>query len=703
MAACGTSPTCEELLARRAYQDAIATCEPRYAKSHDADDGIRVAQALTYGGRAAEGTALAETLVDQPAKHAADAAYLVGSAALGRKDYRKAVTYLTRARAGHAKMPAKLARDLYQLAGVHRACGEYQRGLAAATEGLALAPDRQMQGSLEIVRADFLRRLGDPSAARAALERAEPLLVTETDRSWWAFKRGLLDVEMHNYETGAVRLAQLATKPGLPIELRAATDLSRAWAAYLSKDTAGAERILAGAAKYGAYALDVAHARAYIARQAGHPAAAAALLAPFANASLDDEWRWDIPIELGRIALALGDRAGAERELRIAIAAIERQRRSDGRFLPSRLQRRPYDELFTLLAEDARWADAVALLVELDRVQLPEVGGVEPTSFDSERLPAPCDDDVPRLPEPRPASRVVEDLRTSARAHDIVIFASANDQLWRIDLARDGAITGAAVGKRARIEALVQRVLAEDAAAQRELGDVLLPTAGTTPLYIATFGELSQIAWPALRPGGKLLVAQRPLVRLAPLDVAPPAKEGGPPLVLADPTSDLPAAKSEGAWVAAKLAVPLVAGDAATRAVLVSSTPRILHVAGHAVQIDRRAALALADANLGASELDDRDWRGTSLVVLATCGSAASIEVDGRGSLAQAFLRGGARAVLATRWPVEDVAAQQFVRAFYDAGGARDPIAALAAAQARLARELPERQWAAFVLLGPVP
>ena len=107
--------------------------------------------------------------------------------------------------------------------------------------------------------------------------------------------------------------------------------------------------------------------------------------------------------------------------------------------------------------------------------------------------------------------------------------------------------------------------------------------------------------------------------------------------------------------------------------------------------------LKLADGTVSAHDLLRADLRAR-LVVLASCASGVGREVAGSDSLATAFLRAGSGAVVATVRSVPDEASFEMVQAFYEAGGAQDPIPALAAAQARLAEKWPVPVWSAFVI-----
>jgi CHAT domain-containing protein/tetratricopeptide (TPR) repeat protein len=160
----------------------------------------------------------------------------------------------------------------------------------------------------------------------------------------------------------------------------------------------------------------------------------------------------------------------------------------------------------------------------------------------------------------------------------------------------------------------------------------------------------------------------------------------------------------------------LVGGAATERALHAANVGRyrILHVAAHAV-IDeiapRRSAVLLApdkeeDGLLQVNEIANLSLNA-DLVVLAACQSQVGRVVRGEGllSLSRAFMHGGARAVVATLWPVDDRATSQVMQWFYR--GLRDgrtPDEALRAAQIRALRSggpiAAPATWAPFLISG---
>jgi CHAT domain-containing protein len=175
----------------------------------------------------------------------------------------------------------------------------------------------------------------------------------------------------------------------------------------------------------------------------------------------------------------------------------------------------------------------------------------------------------------------------------------------------------------------------------------------------------------------------------------------GPPLVLADPQGDLPAARTEGLEVARLLGgAPRIAGTAVSAELRKASGARSLHLAAHTGLGPGGAWLQLADRRVGASEIV-KGRIGPRLVVLASCASGVRPGRQMWGSLGAAFLAAGSRAVLASLWSIEDEPSRDLVLRFYREGGASDPAAALARTQrVAIGQGLSPQQWAPFVLFG---
>ncbi|MCH9680895.1 MAG: CHAT domain-containing protein [Deltaproteobacteria bacterium] len=138
----------------------------------------------------------------------------------------------------------------------------------------------------------------------------------------------------------------------------------------------------------------------------------------------------------------------------------------------------------------------------------------------------------------------------------------------------------------------------------------------------------------------------------------------------------------------------------------------LLHFATHAV-MDRaepeRSAVILApgdedeDGLLQAREIARLSLDG-KVVVLSACSGASGAFVRGEGvmSLAQAFLQGGAQAVVASRWPLADAdALALFQRLYLHLDEGRTLSVAMAMAQRELIEQgAPAAAWAGVVVLG---
>jgi CHAT domain-containing protein len=117
-------------------------------------------------------------------------------------------------------------------------------------------------------------------------------------------------------------------------------------------------------------------------------------------------------------------------------------------------------------------------------------------------------------------------------------------------------------------------------------------------------------------------------------------------------------------------------GDATTLRGVWSSGADVVHFATHALADLRQplASLLVLPANdatgmptyLTAGQV--QEWRGDAdLVFLSACDSAIGPPrfAGGMPGLQSAFLRAGARGVIATLWPIEDVLAREFSADFY--------------------------------------
>lgn len=180
------------------------------------------------------------------------------------------------------------------------------------------------------------------------------------------------------------------------------------------------------------------------------------------------------------------------------------------------------------------------------------------------------------------------------------------------------------------------------------------------------------------------------------------------PLVVGNPTGDLPAAVREAEQVASILGTDPLLGEAATVDAVrqaVELAP-VAHFAAHA-RFDEGSPLdsqiQLADGALPSRTLLEVHTRA-ELVVLSACesgvgGTLAGADIMG---LAHALLRAGTRAVVASLWPVDDDSTAFLMGEFYRNRAEGSPDAdALAAATVRT-RARPEWSspyyWSGFVV-----
>lgn len=195
------------------------------------------------------------------------------------------------------------------------------------------------------------------------------------------------------------------------------------------------------------------------------------------------------------------------------------------------------------------------------------------------------------------------------------------------------------------------------------------------------------------------------------------AEERGWPGFAIGSLPPLPDARREGAALRRRLGggTLLLTGDEASeRFVKEADLTRfaVLHFAAHAVADEanpKRSAILLApggpreDGLLQTREVAGLDLEGR-VVVLAACRSASGRLLRGEGvqSLARGFLQAGARAVVASLWPLRDADAAVLFDVFYEQLGRGTSVAAAlrAAQSAAWQRGLTPASWASLVVIG---
>lgn len=160
----------------------------------------------------------------------------------------------------------------------------------------------------------------------------------------------------------------------------------------------------------------------------------------------------------------------------------------------------------------------------------------------------------------------------------------------------------------------------------------------------------------------------------------------------------------------------LLTGREATRErflALASQGPEVIHFAGHAlVNADHPDLSMLVLAGNGGKddstavysyEVDRMELGATRLVVLSACSTAAGrlSATEGATSLARSFLAARTPAVLASLWEVDDaVSSRLMTKLHHRLRTGDDPITALRAIQLSELGTAPLADWAAFQLIG---
>lgn len=241
-------------------------------------------------------------------------------------------------------------------------------------------------------------------------------------------------------------------------------------------------------------------------------------------------------------------------------------------------------------------------------------------------------------------------------------------------------------------------------------------------LLIIPAGPLHMLPWPALRLTRGWL-AEHALIQVLPSLAIGQALAGRRPNPAAavlfvgcksfgDRAAPLPSVDNEQAAVArAWPALTALRDEQASRGALIERSRQgelrsygIIHIASHAQLAPARgvaAHLKLADGDMLLADLAGLDLDG-SLVLLSACDGAAADVLPGEEvlSLSWAFLAAGARAVLASLWPVDDQSVVAMIEQFYIALRQHNDLAQ-ALAQAQRARlDAGPAAWGSFIVTG---
>jgi tetratricopeptide (TPR) repeat protein len=236
--------------------------------------------------------------------------------------------------------------------------------------------------------------------------------------------------------------------------------------------------------------------------------------------------------------------------------------------------------------------------------------------------------------------------------------------------------------------------------------------AGVSKLSIVTDGATKGVPFEALVGADGRPVAVRWTLSMSP-SVSAAIGAASPPasplraLVIGDPGGSgvvpLPGAKAEAEAVRAIYgnASRLLNGEAATRAAIDEALPAVdvIHFAGHAVSdsatpgrsyLQVASSSASPDGRWRVEDFRPGMFRGDQVVVIAACrGADATTDTqESVSSLAEAILRAGAGAVVASLWPISDSRARGLFEQLHRRLQDGMPVdAALQAAQSKFMRE----------------
>jgi tetratricopeptide (TPR) repeat protein len=713
VAGCARSRTpCERHIQAQAWSEAVRSCGATAAIDPDAAiaAGRAALQLVRYTEVAWFATLAAST------RRWGDAAALRASVATAEGTPREALDYLAIAYAHHliTRDVAAQARDKYQLAQAWSEIGDLGQALDAARVARDLAEQARrarMVVYADLAIAEVVRNLGDLAQAETVIQRAGELAQEPADKVVVWLKQAVIFGDL-----GHTALMVGSLSRALSIELAAAAPrppivqalwLNLAGADRSAGDFAGALARIEKARAAGTDEMSYHLARAQTFRAQGQLAEASRELAIAERTPLTGEWAYVIAFERARVAAQMGDVPAAIAADRRAIDAVTALLDGAGPLAPVLVAsfREAYLHLIGLHAGQGRFEDALEVVALLDAQAL----------LGSQASPSSEPGAVIQVdqPAPRAGRRHVSrtELVRAWQGRTLIIAVPDGERLWRLTV-RDGRVDGVHVGKADDLVGHARGLERDptDLAAGRALGDALLAGVPEGRVDVLLVGPIARAPLGALRRGDPDLASQRWQIARV-LGVLPasasPAPAGGPSVAIADSEGDLPASSAAATRAARAIGGGVFVGAAANRAALASARGgAVLHVAVHTRLRGTTSVLQLADGDAGEAEIAALA-PSPRLVVLANCASAVGSGDGGRGSLALAFVNAGAELVVATLRSVPDADAAQLIDAFYDAGGARDPIRALAAVQATAAAATPAGAgppvWSAFEVIAGRP
>lgn len=719
--------------ASRAGLDSVTVlvCRREYERTKLPVIGARFADALRRTNDLQGAMAVANDLLTTDVR--ADALQILGKIAFTQGRIDEANQRLQDARRLHREQGnrAGLAQDDQALAGVQERQEHYTESLQTLDECIVeahAAPDERTEGLCSLSAAQVLVSVGYFDAARRELDRAAQYLSTDRDVAQLWLERGSIDLELvrlpphraYNeqaaaaFERGLV-LAQRAKNANVARRLH----LKLAYALAEIGRTDEAERHLADGAILDSGDLhrsERAQLAARIAYRRHNLELAFSLNEKLYPGIEEDDERIDVCVMQARIALEWNKLALAEQWAKRGVDTAEHvrseQTASELRSWVLATRREPFELLFTALARNSRFDEAVVvfdqwqgrtLLDAMARASADPSLGLSSTATQIRSLGT-------WLPAASQAPLITSDgsagVRT-LRKIDLIALAEAEDRLWRLTASR-GKVRLEDLGSIDAFRDALDRFTntPTDPALASELGARLLPDdvvrRTDEPLSVVLDAPLGTVPVIALRRNDEPLIAYRPVLRTPRLPATTGCElrsDAGSALVIADAAGDLPDARRESNEVASLFQTTPFVGPAATStALFAAKSDPLLHVAVHAEIDAGGGVLKLHDRAVSAAEISANKL-GPSLVVLSACSTARSWDPELAGSLSTAFLAGGSRQVIATLRPVSDTGALELTRKFYEARGATDPVRALAGIQASLAHS-DNKEWPNFAIFG---
>jgi hypothetical protein len=723
------SQDCAAVALRSKPSVAVAVCQREYAETGDPATGALLAEALWRGDKLDEAKPLATRLLASTAR--ASALRVLGRIALDERRIDDAEAALTAARDEHLSQhrPVEAARDIIPFTGVLYLRDRYPDALRACAECVAYASflDGEVAGKCHLTAAELALHIGNLDLADRELRHAEPLLETAWDRAQYELSRGNLLQELareplhkpQHEQAEQAFLAQhrYASEAELTSHIVSA-DLNLSYTLAELGRTEDAQRRLDAAVQT---RPKLKHGVRYQQLQAN---------IEYRRHNLDAAWslnetiypkltghdpRIEVASLQARIALARRDFAATELWALRGIEAVEKLRASaplDQRAWTLATRREPYELLFVAYARSGRPRDA---LLSIDRWQgrttrdaiatARRGGGLVRAADDAEAIrrwlgSIPSDPATPailRWAAPQP------DLA----AIDLLAVLLADHQIWSVT-SQHGEVAVRNLGDVEPFEQLATRVRGypDDRTFTTELGGLVLrdgiARVTSEVLYVLIDGPFATLPVAALRAENRPVIAARPILRVSELPAHPCEAPRRPAqsvvLADADAVQHLPEARREASAVAAHLGVTAKLGPEATSTALFAApADALLHVATHG-DVDGGEVLRLHDREVTALEISARA-HAPARVVMSVCHSAAALDPEAAGSLAAAFLAAGSRQVVAAVRTVTDAGAAEVIGRFYRAGGATDPVRALARAQAELA-ETANPDWSRFAVFG---